>query len=536
MNEFKPPYISGSVRIASISSGQEKVIDDSILSIDVNYSMDMASELSMRIIDPGFLMASANYFQIGREVIYDIKAIVDFNSGSPTIDRVSQVFEISQVSLTNGPGHSPVFDIKCYPKAIQQMRRDKTPGAIKGNGTAYVRNAAKKYGLKFVGEKTTKKRTITKAGGDRQADSVWDVITKLASDAKFVVFEADGYLIFGSQKWLLYKWGIDSDVVKVRKDGKRNSPLVNKVRRWVPVQFPEIVKGRKGAFETLEYPNITISDNDPFFASDGSATMDRTNAVALRPGMTVWVGPCPNLEGFFLIDSVTFSDRTPDPVNISFLTPEKEPKEIKQLPVGKKTKQVIENSLPTSNIFESKNVILSTKVSGQNSSMQQDGRIFPLPDPDNRTNRYPRMKTANLSKIIPEFSQSTLETNKVRSTGNIDIWERPVLQSTDGPKTTYSITLDPFEDGGEWRAYLITPIWNNGTGGVHELSEAAATSKFQSDGKYLALVAGTTRKNCILNARDYGKLISMQQQEILKKRFPQYAKNLNSIPTTVGSE
>ena len=101
MVTFKPPYIAGSVRIASISSGQEKVIDDSILSIDVSYSMDMSSELSMRIIDPSFLMASANYFQVGREVIYDIKAVVSFDSASPHIDRVSQVFEIAQVSLTN---------------------------------------------------------------------------------------------------------------------------------------------------------------------------------------------------------------------------------------------------------------------------------------------------------------------------------------------------------------------------------------------------------------------------------------------------
>jgi hypothetical protein len=535
MVTFKPPYIAGSVRIASISSGQEKVIDDSILSIDVSYSMDMSSELSMRIIDPSFLMASANYFQVGREVIYDIKAVVSFDSASPHIDRVSQVFEIAQVSLTNGPGHSPVFDIKCYPKAIQQMKRDKKPGTIKGTGSAYVQNAARKYGLKYVGEKTTKKQSITKASGDRQADSVWDVITRLASDAKFVVFEADGYLIFGSQKWLMHKWGIDTDSVRVRKDGKKNAPFVTKVRKWIPIQFPEIVKGRPGVIETLEYPNITISDNDPFSASDGSAVVERTNGVALRPGMTAWVGPCPNLEGFFLINNVSFSDRTPDPVSVSFLTPEKEPKEIKQLPVGKKTPQIISNSLPVTNIFSSSNTVLTSKVSGADSTIQPDARIFPLPDASNRTNRYPRMKTANLSKTVPEFSKSSFEIDKLRTTGNIDIWERPVLQTAEGPKTTYSITMEPFETGGEWRAYLITPIWNNGSGGVSELSESAAIAKFESDGKFLALVAGTTKKNCILNARDYGKLISMQQVAILKNRFPQYSR-ISDIPTTQGVE
>lgn len=94
--------------------------------------------------------------------------------------------------------------------------------------------------------------------------------------------------------------------------------------------------------------------------------------------------------------------------------------------------------------------------------------------------------------------------------------------------------MEPFESGGEWRCYLITPIWNVG-GQPTELSESAAIAKFQSDGKYLALISGSTRKNAILNARDYGKLLSIQQYEILRKRFPQYARTLKQIPATPGS-
>jgi hypothetical protein len=538
-----PPTISaGKIKIASVSDSIFADIDNSITSVNVNYSMTEASQLSFSVVEvaeknfsrifdyektffSNLRFAERRYFDIGRDVIYETTTLRPTylgESGGPTSPvRQQQIFEIASATIAPGSGDSPVWNINCYTKSIQQMKRDRNPSAVKGSGTEFVRRAAAKYGLKFWGENTNKKVSITKASGDKQADSLWDVIKRLAGDAKFTVFEVDGYLVFASEKYLMYKWGIDQGEPLKRKNKKTNQ-METFVPKFIPLQYPGVFFGTSGYFNAMQYPTITVSENDPRFG-DGSIIVDRQNGTQIRPGMTALVGNVGDLTGYYLVTSVTFDDRSPDPVTVSFRKPTKEPNEVRQLAIGRTFRSTDQDSP------------IGTRVS-PSSSQPQDARIFPLPDSENRTNRYPRMGIANLSKSFAGFEKSSLEQGTVKATGNIDIWERPVLQSSDGPKTTYSITTNPFQESGEWRAYLLTPIWNNGSGGVVELSESAATSKFQSDGKFLALVSGTTKKNCILNARDYGKLISMQQEEVLKKRFPTYAADIGKIPTTPGSE
>jgi hypothetical protein len=542
-NTIYPPTISaGSIRIASISDGLYADIDKSITSVNVNYSMTEASQLSFNVVEiaeknfsrfyqkektffSNLRFGENRYFDIGRDVIYEtttLRPLYLGESGGPTSAvRQQQIFEISSVTIAPGSGDSPTWNVNCFTKAIQQMKRDRNPSAVKGTGSEFVRRAAEKYGLKFWGERTNKKVNITKASGDRQADSLWDVIKRLAGEAKFTVFEVDGYLVFASEDYIMYKWGIDSGE-PIKRKNKVTKKVDTITPKFIPLQYPGVFFGTPGYFQALQYPSITVSENDPRFG-DGSIIVDRQNGTQIRPGMTALVGNVGDLTGYYLVTSVTFDDRSPDPVTVSFRKPTKEPNEIRQIAIGQRF-NATDQSSP-----------IGTRV-GPSSNNTPDARIFPLPDASNRTNRYPRMGIANLSKFVPEFEKSSFEQGTVKATGNIDLWERPVLQGADGPKTTYSITTNPFQESGEWRAYLLTPIWNNGSGGVVELSESATTSKFQSDGKFLALVSGTTKKNCILNARDYGKLISMQQVEVLKKRFPNYAANINGIPTTPGSE
>jgi hypothetical protein len=542
-NTIYPSTISaGSIKIASISDGLYADIDKSITSVNVNYSMTEASQLSFNVVEiaeknfsrfynsektffSNLRFGENRYFDIGRDVIYETTTLrpdyLGESGGAVSAVRQNQIFEISSVTIAPGSGDSPTWNVNCFTKAIQQMKRDRNPSAVKGTGSEFVRRAAAKYGLKFWGEKTNKKVNITKASGDRQADSLWDVIKRLAGEAKFTVFEVDGYLVFASENYIMYKWGLDSGD-PIKRKNKVTKKIETITPKFIPLQYPGVFFGTPGYFNAMQYPTITVSENDPRFG-DGSIIVDRQNGTQIRPGMTALVGNVGDLTGYYLVTSVTFDDRSPDPVTVSFRKPTKEPNEVRQISIGR-TFRATDQDSP-----------IGTRVS-PSSSQPQDARIFPLPDSENRTNRYPRMGIANLSKFVPEFEKSSLEQGTVKATGNIDIWERPVLKSPDGPKTTYSITTNPFEEGGEWRAYLITPIWNNGSGGVVELSESAAISKFQSDGKFLALVSGSTKKNCILNARDYGKLISIQQEEILKKRFPTYAGNIMGIPTTPGTE
>jgi len=266
-----------------------------IISLKVSFTLDGASAITFDVVDPGFEMAQRNYFQVGQTVIYKSQNIRNLTKTAIGLapEYWGYPFEIADVTYEQTNGASPIVRIQAYTKAVQQMKRDRKPGVIKGSSSSFVENAARKYGLQFVGQKMTKSVNITTASGDKQADSVWDVIKRMAGENKFVCFEADGTLYFGSQKWLLHKWGLE------------------------------------------EY-TVHKSENDPH-ETDGSCIVERTNGVRLRPGMTAYVGNVPFVSGNYLITSVEYEEMSPDPVSVQFRTPElteKEIKQIKQIEVG----------------------------------------------------------------------------------------------------------------------------------------------------------------------------------------------------------
>ncbi len=71
---------------------------------------------------------------------------------------------------------------------------------------------------------------------------------------------------------------------------------------------------------------MSKSDN-AIMEATGSADIDRTNGVGIRPGMTVFVSGIPTFVGYYLVTSVNFEERSPNPVGINFQTPERRPKE-----------------------------------------------------------------------------------------------------------------------------------------------------------------------------------------------------------------
>lgn len=533
-------------------------ITEHITQASVNYSIDMAAELSFDIIDRNLLFAKNNYFIIGRDVIYETQSVGRIDSDSGTVQFVRQLFEISKVTVSQGPGGSPTFSVQCYTKAIQQMKRDRQPGSISGNGTAFIRAAAEKYGLRFFGEQTAKSKQITKASGSKQAQSLWDVMQNLASDAKFVLFEVDGVLVFASEKWLMHKWGTNSivDVKTTTNKSTKKTTTTKKQLRYVTLTFNGMtnrasVSGRQPfelsndsefgrAFELIEYPSITKSDNDPY-AGNGSCTVLRTNGTQLRPGMTAYVGGIPNMSDYYLITDVTFNELTGDPVSVSFRSPEKnlQKEKIKDLPIGTTYEQTYVSG---SNLISPRAPVTSKTISTLlfDRDTGLDKRIIPLPTAEspfsypvmpfaNLTQQFPQMKSQIMSSVKPQ-KESTLENETVIIAGNINLYERPVKARRNGSSKiinfdTLGIFTVTLESGSEWLTILLPTIWTEGGEAVEKTGSEVVDVLEDSGGwesesaKHFGVIRGTTRTNSIINARDYTFLLDLQQRHILLKRL-----------------
>ncbi len=327
------------VTFGDLDAKINETMNKSILSCSVSYSTKLCTEISLEIFDTDFLFGANNYFNIGRDVTYTTKSLddaQDLGGGTAKFVFVTLLMEVADISVSQSQGINPIWTIKCRTKAIQQMKRDKKPGSFpQASGFEFVHQAATKYGLKFVGEKTNKVQHVTQASGAQQADSLWSVITNLASSAHFECFEVDGTLYFASMKWLMHRWGSHGMIL----DKHTIDPVTKaKKTRKVERRFIPLIPGRMGEdFPLMHIPDMHKGDNDPMEA-DGTANISRTSGQVLRPGMTVFIGGIPTFTGYYLITQVDFKELSPDPVSITFVTPERNPKDwrdrIKPLPVG----------------------------------------------------------------------------------------------------------------------------------------------------------------------------------------------------------
>jgi len=353
MKEAKEEYIPGApfagiVRLADIDDDLTQLtFMNNILSIDVDFGMDLSSQINIELVDPGYRMTELNYFVPRRDIWY----------------RGTR-YEIADVSVGPGDGGSPRVSLAICNKSIQRMKRDKRSGSVSASSAyEYAGRAATKFGLGFVGQKTAKTKNTFSTKTDSSEESVWDVLTRTAGENQYVVFEVDGVLVYAQQEWLMWKFGLLGSKVYNRKTKKTET------KRYVPLlhiptlgteldlkflinegyigQSPDadVVTGQ--AFQLATYPSFETSDNDPLAAS-GSCEVLMPNGGQLRPGYTGLIGPEPNyFFGGYLITSVSFSEGSPDSAKVQFRTPE-EPKNQQGKPIT-----ALYGTSPTRNLFAS---------------------------------------------------------------------------------------------------------------------------------------------------------------------------------------
>jgi hypothetical protein len=445
-----------SLSIADITSEQMREVFESVLSINVSYSITESSQITIRFIDPEFRMAQNNYFTVGRDLIYTQKSVSPYltdtterTRGPANINvgefaRRSMIYEMASVTVDQSAGNSPVWTVKARPKGIQQMKRDRKPKNIKGSGSQFVVNACKKYGLFPVVQRTNKSYKINNAQGAQQATSVWDAMKSIAEEAEFVMFEADGVLFFGQEKWLLNKWGTHASggEPKVDRSGRvvrdaDGAPQTTKLKRFIPFYWPPGSSGSEiELFRLIGIPNLTQSDNDAYIA-DGSLVCERTNGVRMRPGMTVKMYGVPNFQGSYLVTDVSFTEESTEPVAVTFRSPERlEKDKIKDIQIGKRVESVYK-VIPgykevTSPIAKSVTTLISRDFYEES----------PLPTAS-RPNVYPE----------PAFSKEF-----VVQQGNISLWNRPVSPMTETEEPTTSKPFIYFQSSTE--SYVVLErVW-----------------------------------------------------------------------------
>lgn len=341
-----------------------------ITDINVNYTMDMASQLSFTVVDIDWKFSQANYFMLRREVILTDLATGQFS-----------VFEIAAISVEQGDAYNmPKIGIECRTKAVQEMKRDKRLESFKSmSATEFASIVAERHGLKIYGESTNKVQSIVKSRSSNSDESIWDVLRRLANDNQFVVFETSGTLFFCSERFLLGKLGTGTDIgtqlvtrpswpgvdgaiqsgdsgqgvellqyyFNLPVTGTWGSNLSTAVRTYqqytgLPVTgtvdkvtwesifgllgsnwnyVPMVYPPKDTRFIVMEHPQVRRSDDDPYEAS-GSLVVSRENAVQLRPGMTVSVDtPNPHINGAYLITGVDFPLGGANPVKLEIRTP-----------------------------------------------------------------------------------------------------------------------------------------------------------------------------------------------------------------------
>ena len=179
-------------------------VRESILSAQFDLSAKMVSEMQIKLYDHGFKMLNSNYFVIGRRIAFALPSTleVEDSGGELTVSIQTVDFEIAAVSIEHGSVDT--VRVTARSRKMQQMRREKGQESFgKISPTAFAAATAARFGLEFFGEDTPVDGNIVREQTEQKDESTYDVLTRLAREAEFMFFEANGVMFFASEEFIL---------------------------------------------------------------------------------------------------------------------------------------------------------------------------------------------------------------------------------------------------------------------------------------------------------------------------------------------
>lgn len=291
------------ISIRGLTSKQMGQIAEFTTEFTIDYTMDGSPQITFIVIDPEMKMFKANYFVVRRICVYK-----------------GLLFEIAAVEIGGGPGLSPQIIVQARTHVIQKMKREKNLRPYsRMTAFQYAAAVAGNYGLKFYGQPAPPVQGYFRVINGNNDESVWDVLVRAARFLQYAVFEYDGTLFFASENYLFGKIGTTGDSGKLFTGTSGVPAFGARGMRYIPITWPAPTGGT--GMISLEMPRMRVSDND-VKASSGTAILERTNAVQVRPGMTVGISGLHYFDGLYLVSRVNFQEGVPNPVTVEYRTPE----------------------------------------------------------------------------------------------------------------------------------------------------------------------------------------------------------------------
>ena len=276
------------------SDGTFRDATEVVTGIRKNYTMDAGAQISVNIYDDQRKMLKAQYFRLGTSYFLS-----------------SEEWIVNAVDISQGEGDGAAVTMELLEKKFHLLKNDFNPQNFRAaNGFSFAEKVAKKYGLKFIGEKVKGKQQTIKVKAKNNTESVWSVLQRSASDNQYLCFIANKTLFFASPKFLIGKWGTKE--ISYRPTGEnKDSPFL-----FVPLVYPTPDETKD--FFLVDMPSMRRA-LDSKKQAEGSVSIFGPSAQNLRAGMTVMVyGLGAAFDNSYLITSVDFEEYTVEPVEITF--------------------------------------------------------------------------------------------------------------------------------------------------------------------------------------------------------------------------
>ena len=186
LNEFKQIEAFGLVSLYMGEIGERNVqLREQVTKCEQRLTANGLSQLNVSFHDPGFEMYKNGVFELERTI--------NFNGYFYRITSVTTAYksnsELVRVDADSYNGY--------------KLKEDRGQATFNMSPTAFAESKAAEMGLSFFGEATPVGDPIVRRQDGDTDESTWDVLSRLARENEFSLFEANNRLFFASDREIL---------------------------------------------------------------------------------------------------------------------------------------------------------------------------------------------------------------------------------------------------------------------------------------------------------------------------------------------